>query len=757
MRIRPRCATASFVRVANASSSSSSSSSSTGSKATTRSARPSSNSIPLVRPPDVSQPDLALSRFFAAHRPLLDIELLASSNPASSSSSSAFTNFSPPTAVPAASASIADGPQQSSDAQQQSISSSPAAAAADQGQQTMPLTSADSARELLGALTSSSHPGVHRTSTIVIQVGPSAQATGEEEPGSSSVFPSTRIWDSLLQSQDAEQRAGGTGTGHVTAHLRNETSTRSLVIPSTVWRRKPKQMISAEDFSRLMDELSSSAGQDEGDSQQVQGGEHGQSSTSFISRPSKKDRTTPTSSSSISVPTTLTTRSRSSPTEEPTTSSTHARRGPSHKVLAAAINLLARDTYLTSREACITRALDRGENPSLSSKLGVESELVVLGEQGGPRLEWARGVALWLAENGRAYVPPPLPPVPSSSVRKGGRRKRREEGMMLARRIAEEEHEEEEDSVDIVISDPETFVNVSLMDAENALGGHHHAAVSTHPYVISSPTTSSREDGEDITLEFVEQEGDEATQQLGEEDGGEEGETEDLVPADPTLLLSHALVQARLSESLESANALILLNDAMRSLELEEVPQKVQGGGAGSLRLLDLGSLNADLGDIRSPALDLGARARRAMVVRTGVVAQQSSNLGPTTSSSFRRNTASTSSSALHQFSVSLPHRRGRSLRRRRGSVAVAVLRVGMIGVDGGVVSSSEKSGRTYASKRKAVLKADQSEGTLGGDAVEERSKAAGTGTGTGTVQERSKRARRAAVTVVARGSKVRS
>ncbi|KAE8263846.1 hypothetical protein A4X09_0g7122 [Tilletia walkeri] len=743
MRIRPRCATASFVRVANASSSSSSgSASSNNSKTTTRSARPSSN-IPLVRPPDVSQPDLALSRFFAAHRPLLDIELLASSNPASSSSSSAFTNFSPPTAVPAASASIADGPQQSSDAQQQSISSSPAAAAADQGQETMPLTSTDSARELLGALTSSSHPGVHRTSTIVIQVGPSAQATGEEESGSS-VFPSTRIWDSLLQNQDAEQRAGGTGTGHVTAHLRNETSTRSLVIPSTVWRRKPKQMISADDFSRLMDELSSSAGQDEGDSQQVQGGEHGQSSTS---RPSKNVRTTAatSSSSSISVPTTLTTRSRSSPTEEPVSTSTHARRGPSHKVLAAAINLLARDTYLTSREACITRALDRGENPSLSSKLGVESELVVLGEQGGPRLEWARGVALWLAENGRAYVPPPLPPVPSSSVRKGGRRKRREEGMMIARRIAEEEQEQdEEDSVDIVISDPETFVNVSLMDAENALGGHH-AAVSTHPYVISSPTVSSREDGEDITLEFVEQEGEKEGSGLGVE----EGETEDLVPADPTLLLSHALVQARLSESLESANALILLNDAMRSLELEEAPQKVQGG---SLRLLDLGSLNADLGDIRSPALDLGARTRRAMVVRTGVVAQQSSNLGPTTSSSFRRNTASTSASTLHQFSVALPHRRGRSLRRRRGSVAVAVLRVGMIGVDGVV----EKPGRLISpSKRKAGLKADESEGTLGGDAVEERSKAAGTGTG--TVQERSKRARRAAATGVARGSKVRS
>ncbi|KAE8231017.1 hypothetical protein CF326_g3973 [Tilletia indica] len=751
MRIRPRCATASFVRVANASSSSSSgSASSNNSKTTTRSARPSSNSIPLVRPPDVSQPDLALSRFFAAHRPLLDIELLASSNPASSSSSAAFTNFSPPTAVPAASASIADGPQQSSDAQQQQQQSisSPTAAAADQGQQTMPLTSADSARELLGALTSSSHPGVHRTSTIVIQVGPSAQATGEEEPGSS-VFPSTRIWDSLLQNQDAEQRAGGgTGTGHVTAHLRNETSTRSLVIPSTVWRRKPKQMISAEDFSRLMDELSSTAGQDEGDSQQVQGGEHGQSSTSFISRPSKKDRTTPTSSSSISVPTTLTTRSRSSPTEEPTSStSTHARRGPSHKVLAAAINLLARDTYLTSREACITRALDRGENPSLSSKLGVESELVVLGEQGGPRLEWARGVALWLAENGRAYVPPPLPLVPSSSVRKGGRRKRREEGMMLARRIEEEEHEEEEDSVDIVISDPETFVNVSLMDAENALGGHHHAAVSTHPYVISSPTVSSREDGEDITLEFVEQEGEEEGSGLGVE----EGETEDLVPADPTLLLSHALVQARLSESLESANALILLNDAMRSLELEEVPRKVQGGGGGgSLRLLDLGSLNADLMDIRSPALDLGARARRAMVVRTGVVVQQSSNLGPTTSSSFRRSTASTSSSSLHQFSVSLPHRRGRSLRRRRGSVAVAVLRVGMIGVDGVV----EKPGRLISpSKRKAGLKADQSEGTLGGGAVQDGSKAAGTG----TTQERSTRTRRAAGTVVTRGSKVRS
>ena len=61
------------------------------------------------------------------------------------------------------------------------------------------------------------------------------------------------------------------------------------------------------------------------------------------------------------------------------------------------------------REEAVQAALERGEDPEVARKLGVEADLIILGEPHGPRPEWSRGVATYLAEKGRAYEAPPAP------------------------------------------------------------------------------------------------------------------------------------------------------------------------------------------------------------------------------------------------------------------------------------------------------------------------------------------------------------
>ncbi|KAK0553814.1 hypothetical protein OC846_002345 [Tilletia horrida] len=272
---------------------------------------------------------------------------------------------------------------------------------------------------------------------------------------------------------------------HATALLQDDTHTsnhghRSVVIPSAIWSSKPKITVTPEQFNQLIDELAAPAShQDE------------------------------------------------------------AQR-PSPKVITSAIKLLANDSYLTSRNAAITRALERGESPLLARRLGVESELVVLGEANGPRVEWARGVALWLAENGRAYVPPPPPLNPSLSEQDNEQKLTRRERMRLRRQAhrrmmathsshssrgriravasstsvvsrysrsfsrhlpayiqarlddAGAAHTDEDVGIPIVISDPEACVNIALMEAENALSspGVSLSSGESRSAEASEPTTT---------------------------------------------------------------------------------------------------------------------------------------------------------------------------------------------------------------------------------------------------------------------------
>ncbi|CAD6970345.1 unnamed protein product [Tilletia controversa] len=738
--------------------------------------------IPLVRPPDVSQPDLALSRFFAAHRPLLDIELLGSAGKMAGSKGSANAfNFSPP-AAPAPATSLTDAAAAeaqaaaaATDAHASSSSLFPAASAP--ASSAGELTS-DSAQELLSALTSSStsHPGIHRTSIIVQVESAAADDQDSTTTTSSSVLSATRIGAYPLVGQQE----------WVTAHLRNETSSRSLVIPHTMWKRKPTQLISVEHFSRLMDELSSG---DDVQSTKEQEEKEDVKDSSSSSSVSKSNRTA-TSSSIISVPSSA--RLQSSPSiptsnnnnnaQSNLTSQTRPNR-PSPKVLAAAIELLARDAYQSSRDAAIARALERGESTAVPAKLGVESELVILGEQGGPSVEWARGAALWLAENGRAYWPPAAPSSPQQQQQQQPERASRtvlEEGRkgrgrglrrkLMGRDKIEEKEEQgwrDEDDMDIVISDPETLVNVSLMDAENALGAQ---AVSAHQYLSSSSAPSGHHQLE-FEEEMEDEEGGEG--EIGFEDGQGAGEGDDLVPADPTLLLSHALVQARLSESLESANALMLLNRAMQTLNSEEQGEGKEArststststsvsavdveGEKGSLRLLDLSSLNATLTDIRTPAL--GARARQARMAAADAAASSSSStttdrLSSALASVLRRNGLG---SSVQQVPV-----RGRSSRRRGGgggggggsgnSPVVVVVNLGGIQVGEGA------DARRRLSRKSKVDDNDKEVGEEVG--LKDRASSAGSDgpRKAGTTAQRLRRARARRILSTGGGSKSRS
>ncbi|CAO1638697.1 unnamed protein product [Sympodiomycopsis kandeliae] len=68
-----------------------------------------------------------------------------------------------------------------------------------------------------------------------------------------------------------------------------------------------------------------------------------------------------------------------------------------------------------SRRELINEARMNGEDVSLASALGPESELMVLGEPSGPQKEWGRGVTSWLARYGRPYEAPSAP-VPGSEA-----------------------------------------------------------------------------------------------------------------------------------------------------------------------------------------------------------------------------------------------------------------------------------------------------------------------------------------------------
>lgn len=62
----------------------------------------------------------------------------------------------------------------------------------------------------------------------------------------------------------------------------------------------------------------------------------------------------------------------------------------------------------TERRQAVDSALQRGEDVSVAEALGPEADLVVLGEPSGPKPEWGRGVASYLARQ-HAYGPPAPP------------------------------------------------------------------------------------------------------------------------------------------------------------------------------------------------------------------------------------------------------------------------------------------------------------------------------------------------------------
>lgn len=68
-----------------------------------------------------------------------------------------------------------------------------------------------------------------------------------------------------------------------------------------------------------------------------------------------------------------------------------------------------KQAFERSRRHLMNEALSSGEDPTLASALGPESELVVVGDPKGPRAEWGRGVASHLARHGRPYQVPDAP------------------------------------------------------------------------------------------------------------------------------------------------------------------------------------------------------------------------------------------------------------------------------------------------------------------------------------------------------------
>ncbi|KAK0527877.1 hypothetical protein OC842_004717 [Tilletia horrida] len=695
MRIRPRSASSALARVGRSSTSAGSSGSSVqpaaaaaatlSSKGKTRGRGGGApgggiDDLPLVRPPDVSRPDLAISRFFAAHRPLLDIELLSPARARSqgSSSSSSGHRSSSGTISITSNANGSTTITTSSDAHPAGAPEGPAssslggAASTGSSEAHLIISSEDPTSTRTSSSTTgthpspaAAHPGIRRTSIILreddIKDG-SSFAAAASAAIQAAMSAARDAWhqqhhalgsDKLPEQDDEEE-----GEGHATAHLRSGNIERSIVIPTAVWRRKPKQPIDQEQFARLIDELSlfnREAEQDEA----VKPATEEAHRTNELSPIQQRPRPSPTSSATIDLAAATPhhhrrrgrrPNSRASPSPPKT-----KKRHPSPRVLSAAIKLLAHDAYLTSRASAIARAIERGENPALARKLGVESELVILGEQAGPSVEWARGVALWLAEHGRAYLPPPPPSVPVSdgALGNGAGRKaaqRRSDGELFSSPAVP--------GPEVVISDADTFVNVSLMDAENALANG----------------MSER----DISLDGHGEDG---------QGGGEYGSEghflhADLPPADPNMLLSHALVQARLAESLQSAKVLSLLDAAIQkqvasssSQDNNTTAESAPAAPASSIPHLtatasvplDLASLNADVSDIRLPALQ--ARIRDLAASREAAAAEVAKLAGPKL-----RAAMAAAAAAAAEFPVHRAGRGSRRTRRRRRAGASAAV-----------------------------------------------------------------------------------
>jgi len=586
--------------------------------------------LPVVRPPDVSHPDLAMTRFFSAHRPLLDMELLPPSRqsmPGSGTGSS--RSLVEPKGEDAAEATastaatvfaLSSGPATAADqdaASGRAASSSASVEVPSTAEEPVPTSSTPSPSHM------AMHPGIQRTKIVIDgdtrgsikDMVLKAFAAAVEQADPSSPSPSALAVISL---QPREQQ-------HTVAHFRSGASERSIVLPNSLWRRKPKQPISTEQFNQLVDELSSLT-EDQSASaapeQHLKGlhrGRVSQGSAASIDISAAARSLALVQGRQVAQASTAASSAPRLPSSPD--SRTAARRNPSTKVLGAAIKLMAHDAFVTSRDLAVSRAIERGENPTLAQRLGVESELVILGEQAGPKKEWARGVALWLAEHGRAYLPPPAP-VPANASSQTDRPWSRPMASKLKGKHRPAD-------VDVVISDPDTFVNISLMDAENSFSHE-----------------STADEWEDFDSFEAESSGVAELQA-------------DLPPADPNMLLSHALVQARLAESLQSANALTLIDSALKRLSGPALPENREDTDFKTL-LLDIASLNANLADIRSSALRSKADQARA--------AKQNAR---STSSSAR--SSASGQSALHHFAVQSTSRGRHTSRRRRGASVASI------------------------------------------------------------------------------------
>lgn len=81
----------------------------------------------------------------------------------------------------------------------------------------------------------------------------------------------------------------------------------------------------------------------------------------------------------------------------------------SDRVAVESAKLEEEERIREEEEEAVQNALERGEDPETARKLGAEADLIILGEPYGPRADWSRGVATYLAEKGRAYEAPPAP------------------------------------------------------------------------------------------------------------------------------------------------------------------------------------------------------------------------------------------------------------------------------------------------------------------------------------------------------------
>ncbi|EPQ26428.1 uncharacterized protein PFL1_06076 [Pseudozyma flocculosa PF-1] len=81
----------------------------------------------------------------------------------------------------------------------------------------------------------------------------------------------------------------------------------------------------------------------------------------------------------------------------------------SDRVALESAKLEEEERLKEEEEEAVQSALERGEDPDVARKLGIEADLIILGEPNGPSPDWSRGVATYLAEKGRAYEAPPAP------------------------------------------------------------------------------------------------------------------------------------------------------------------------------------------------------------------------------------------------------------------------------------------------------------------------------------------------------------